>query len=219
MTTNYDNESIKDLIGNTIKSYYCVDDYYSHIDFTDGTRLVMYHQNECCESIEIESFDIEPLIGKTITDIDYTLVEIPTEYGGSTRTSLILETLDNKITLSWLGESNGYYSEQVNYRIYPILDNKDVHQVLANCLTSIASNTLEINYKPFHYTKEIITYYLTFKIEDLIRKFNIYIKQRPLEQLLNSWQDNGDYVRLLLTLNRLNKTDKFTDEAFAKLFV
>jgi hypothetical protein len=112
------------------------------------------------------------------------LTEIPTEYGGSTRTLLIVDSLDNKITLSWLGKSNGYYSEQVNYKIYTLLStNKEVHTILSKCLAHIDCTNLEVKYKRFPHKQELIDYYLTFEIEDLIRNLNNYIAQSSLTQL------------------------------------
>lgn len=89
------------------------------IEFTtvDGEKFLMYHEQDCCEHVSIEDVngDYNDLIGFPIL-----LAEEVSESGGGgwdsqTWTFYKIATIQGTVTLRWLGESNGYYSESVDF--------------------------------------------------------------------------------------------------------
>ena len=88
----------------------------------DGRTFVMYHEQDCCESVSVEDIcgDIADLIGRPLVQAE----EVsggdpegwkPVEYGESyTWTFYKLGTDRGGVTIRWLGRSNGYYSERVD---------------------------------------------------------------------------------------------------------
>ena len=93
----------------------------------DGNEYLFYHEDDCCESVDLNDFegDIDKLIGSVIlsaevvtndSDEDENKDEKPSEYSESwTWTFYKIETDKGGLWMRWLGESNGYYSESVNF--------------------------------------------------------------------------------------------------------
>ena len=92
---------------------------------SDGTEYVMYHSQDCCERVSLEDIvgDITDLIGNPILTAeertsDQNPAGITKEYQDSyTWTFYELATIKGSVTLRWYGESNGYYSESVDFAI------------------------------------------------------------------------------------------------------
>ena len=84
----------------------------------DGTRYVMFHEQDCCETVDLEDVFGDPgsLIGSPVT-----MAEESTDSGTNglcdsyTWTFYKLATLKGYVTLRWHGRSNGYYSESVQF--------------------------------------------------------------------------------------------------------
>ena len=97
------------------------DDYIKFVT-TEGETFVMYHEQECCESVSIESIEgeISCLIGNPIL-----LAEEVTKSGkiddddywgySQTWTFYKLATIKGYVDIRWNGSSNGYYSESVSF--------------------------------------------------------------------------------------------------------
>ena len=97
------------------------DDYIKFVT-TEGETFVMYHEQECCESVSIESIEgeISCLIGNPIL-----LAEEVTKSGkiddddywgySQTWTFYKLATIKGYVDIRWNGSSNGYYSESVDF--------------------------------------------------------------------------------------------------------
>ena len=84
---------------------------------TCGRRFRMYHDQDCCENVEIEDAcgDVEDLIGRPILSAEERTMQGPSRYESSTWTFYELATNRGSMTLRWLGTSNGYYSESVHF--------------------------------------------------------------------------------------------------------
>jgi (p)ppGpp synthase/HD superfamily hydrolase len=92
-----------------------------------GTKYKMYHLQDCCESVYIESIvgDLEDLIGSPITmaeescsrgsEKDNTPNRRIQFSESTTWTFYKLATIKGYVTIRWVGESNGYYSEGVDF--------------------------------------------------------------------------------------------------------
>lgn len=96
------------------------------ITCADGTKWRMIHPQECCESVEVEDVcgDIADLIGTVIdarqetNDTAHPEGKV-FEYDPSsfTWTFYIIQTNKGAVTIRWLGESNGYYGEEVDVEL------------------------------------------------------------------------------------------------------
>lgn len=86
-----------------------------------GERYQFKHHYDCCEDVYLEDTigDIQDLIGSPITmaeHVDSSHMGPPSKYSESyTWTFYKLATLKGYVTLRFLGESNGYYSESVDF--------------------------------------------------------------------------------------------------------
>lgn len=93
--------------------------------FTDvsGQRFTMYHDQDCCESVTIESIvgDLTDLVGAPILLAEEAVSDArpdgmpEPEYppDSQTWTFYKLATIKGYVDIRWLGESNGWYSESV----------------------------------------------------------------------------------------------------------
>lgn len=93
---------------------------------TDGERFLMYHYQDCCECVSIHtvSGDVTDLIGYPLLEAEEVSGETPDvgadgvnhmNYDSYTWTFYKLGTSKGHVTLAWLGTSNGYYSERVDF--------------------------------------------------------------------------------------------------------
>jgi hypothetical protein len=121
---------IEDLVGKTlteIKHNYDKDELIFIVN--DGTRYKMYHEQDCCEDVHIEDVEgfFDDLIGTPILQAEEVSNYEPTsqediektkdakEWGSCTWTFYKLATVKGYVTIRWFGESNGYYSERVDF--------------------------------------------------------------------------------------------------------
>ena len=118
---------IKHLLGKTIRKITGMEEESSEIIFTldTGEKVVMYHEQDCCETVYVESVvgDITDLIGSPIlradeeTNTDLPLISYDWIEDSCTWTFYKLATIKGYVDLRWYGESNGYYSESVDFKI------------------------------------------------------------------------------------------------------
>lgn len=110
------NDAYTDMVGMTMKSVVNRDD---EVIFTaeTGDRFRFYHCQSCCETVEVEDVkgDLQDLVGAPITSIQEKIEEEDDGWGPVTRTTHIIRTKKGKVTISWVGSSNGYYSEDVDF--------------------------------------------------------------------------------------------------------
>lgn len=96
---------------------------------TTGEKLVMAHMQDCCESVLVESIEgnLDDLVGSPLTMAEETVSD--NHHGGKrpdgysepewgeesvTWTFYRFATVKGYVTIRWVGESNGYYSESVD---------------------------------------------------------------------------------------------------------
>lgn len=118
--------TIADLLGKVFTDVVVNNDDQS-IDFklADGSSYMMYHRQDCCESVYIEDIcgDIKDLVGTEIllaeeSTSDRKLIGLKnvTNPGdeSATWTFYRFRTIKGSVDIRWCGTSNGYYSESVD---------------------------------------------------------------------------------------------------------
>lgn len=102
----------------------------SEIENGKAIAYKMYHHQDCCESVDIIDIcgDLDDLVGSEIlvagerTNSEFASGPIEKTYYTSenftpescTWTFYELATINGGVTITWFGESNGYYSESVS---------------------------------------------------------------------------------------------------------
>lgn len=97
---------------------------------TEGETFMLYHSQDCCESVSVESIvgDLQDLIGSPILRAEEAVgerpadVPVPEYVDSETWTFYKLATIKGYVDIRWHGESNGYYSEGVDFAILPKKD-------------------------------------------------------------------------------------------------
>jgi hypothetical protein len=119
--------SIKDvqvdaMLGETLTDISGLEVGSDEVRFTteSGRTFRMYHSQDCCESVSVNEIvgNVSDLIGspllksEDVSSADFPPPENPDSY---TWTFYHFATIKGYVTLRWLGESNGYYSEGVDF--------------------------------------------------------------------------------------------------------
>lgn len=111
--------NISVLVGKTLTA---IEDSEDAIYFicNDGTKFSMQHIQDCCESVYIDDIagDLKDLIGSPILKAEEVYSdELGKDNADSyTWTFYHLATINGYVTIKWYGESNGYYSEGVDFQ-------------------------------------------------------------------------------------------------------
>jgi hypothetical protein len=119
---------LEDLIGKTMVRV--VNEGNEAIAFmTDGGRSYrLFHDQECCERVTVEDVigDLDDLVGapiclaEVVSHVNETppgaTVKENEDDGSFTWTFYKFATLKGYVTIRWYGSSNGYYSEEVDFR-------------------------------------------------------------------------------------------------------
>lgn len=115
--------SIAILAGKTLNTVEGLTQHSERVDFhcSDGTVYRLFHREDCCESVLVEDVcgDPDDLLGSPIVQAEESTSNDPIE--GQQRSESFtwsfyrLATAKGQVVIRWLGESNGYYSESVDF--------------------------------------------------------------------------------------------------------
>jgi hypothetical protein len=92
-------------------------------EMENGDCVVFYHSQACCESVAISEVhgDASDLVGEVLLSFEEAVSaqdEKPSEWAESwTWTFYHFRTIKGTVTVRWLGESNGWYSESVDCKV------------------------------------------------------------------------------------------------------
>ena len=114
------------LVGKTIANIENLNNMELIFTLDTGDKYNLYHLQDCCEEVRIEDIcgdlgDLigEPLLRAEVVTYDNTNPEgVPNiEYQDDSFlwTFYKLDTRKGGVTIRWYGESNGYYSEEVEF--------------------------------------------------------------------------------------------------------
>lgn len=86
----------------------------------DGTRYVFEHHQDCCEQVEIEDIigELDDLVGWPLLMAEQASRNDPGASESGTWTFYKFATAKGYVTVRWLGTSNGYYSESVDFSVH-----------------------------------------------------------------------------------------------------
>ena len=102
-----------------VKKYPGIADNEEIIFSTIDEKFQLYHSQNCCEHVRVEEIigDLGDLLNSPIL-LSEEVINEPKEleYGESeTWTFYKLSTIKGSVTLRWVGSSNGYYSEDIDF--------------------------------------------------------------------------------------------------------
>lgn len=119
----YNHKPFEELLGKTLTEIVVTKDKFREDDSIvfvrdDGVKYVMFHDQDCCESVSIEDItgEISDLIGSPILMAEEASDgPQPDEDGDQQWTFYKLATVNGYVTIRWYGSSNGYYSTSVDF--------------------------------------------------------------------------------------------------------
>lgn len=122
MNTNH--PEFKDLLGKTFVEVINNNNDELIFKVNDKEIYKLYHGQDCCENVRIEDIcgDLNDLIGSPILQAEENSSSDETPegidykgYESYTWTFYRIATIKGQVVIRWLGESNGYYSESVDF--------------------------------------------------------------------------------------------------------
>lgn len=116
---------LKDLIGKTLTHVEQVGEDEIVFVTDEGKRYKLHHTQDCCESVTIEDIvgDLNDLVGEPILIAEEAIScgenpeNVTKEYQDDSFTWTFYKFATRKgyVDIRWYGESNGYYSESVDF--------------------------------------------------------------------------------------------------------
>lgn len=122
---------LTDMIGLTMTNFVNEDGWELRFVCADGRSFIFFHEGDCCETVRIEDVcgDLSDLVGSPLFEVEEVsnyepaAGTSPWETGKREKpdesfswTFYRFSTVKGTVTVRWLGESNGYYSESVSLR-------------------------------------------------------------------------------------------------------
>lgn len=110
---------IENIIGSTFSKIENKDNDEIIFTVNENESYRLFHSQDCCENVQIESIvgDLEDLINSPILQAEESSQEGKSSWGSQTWTFYKIATIKGYVTIRWLGESNGYYSESVSFEM------------------------------------------------------------------------------------------------------
>lgn len=114
------------LVGEIIVSVDGLQQYSEEVRFytQSGKRFTMDHDQCCCEQVQLEEFvgdedDVlnTPVLQAEESTSDEQFEGKPERPDSITWTFYRITTAKGQLVLRWLGESNGYYGEEVDFSV------------------------------------------------------------------------------------------------------
>lgn len=126
--------SLADIVGKTCIYWTKPSDNEIILVFSDATTLIMHHNQDCCEDVQIEDIngdfddllDTPLLVAEGRSQIDPT----PKNDDSGTYTFYTFRTIKGSIDIRWYGSSNGYYSEEAETDIYMLRSGQSQHMMI-----------------------------------------------------------------------------------------
>lgn len=109
-----------DLLGKVITKIKQSKDYTKLIfEVIDGSKYLMYHEQDCCEDVYIDDVvgDFNDIVGYKVLRAYETSNHMYSEVWDESHTWTFysLSTIKGSVTIKWIGSSNGFYSEAVDF--------------------------------------------------------------------------------------------------------
>lgn len=120
---------VEDLIGRTLKDIKRDGDDSLTFICDNGAVYKMLHYGDCCESVSIDDIagDLSDLIGTPIlaaeeatSDENPPGIKAPPYQDSFTWTFYKFATKKGYVDIRWYGQSNGYYSERVDFEMVEV---------------------------------------------------------------------------------------------------
>ena len=118
--------TLDDMKGQVFTKVYVTDNKYEMIFENDEFIFTFYHEDDCCESVYVDDItgDLDDLVGKPLDIVEVARHEDTMPQGmdlkkpedSFTWTFYKFATIKGWVDVRWLGESNGYYSEEVDFK-------------------------------------------------------------------------------------------------------
>jgi len=117
-------KEFNDLLGRILSNVEVNEDTV-RLYLTENHYVELYHDQDCCESVYVEDVvgDVNDLVGEMLVEAEEVAghttpdgVDEPSE--SYTWTFYKFRTRKGAVTIRFLGESNGYYSESVDIRVF-----------------------------------------------------------------------------------------------------
>ena len=119
MTYDDNRKVLDNMVGRVVK-YVDIDHDQMKITCEDNSVFTFYHEQDCCECVYIADTEGEPMSLKgwklLLVDMEATKESSWDRDESKTTTVVKFVTDENTVSVKWIGESNGYYSESVDLR-------------------------------------------------------------------------------------------------------
>ncbi|UNY39974.1 hypothetical protein KLEB273_gp261 [Bacillus phage vB_BauM_KLEB27-3] len=117
----WNHKDVSSLLGKTLKRVERIKKNELLFETSSGHQYLMCHDQSCCESVYLEDIigDLEDLVGHPLLMSEVVTEKSKTEDGSQTWSFYKFATIKGDVTLRWYGESNGWYSEEVDFLIVP----------------------------------------------------------------------------------------------------
>jgi len=113
-------KEISELVNKTLTSVVNSDNEELIFTTFTGEKYKLYHEQDCCEYVTIDEIigDLDDLVGvplRMAEEVSNEDAPVLTDEECYTWTFYKFATVKGYVTVRWLGISNGYYSESVDF--------------------------------------------------------------------------------------------------------